>query len=52
VPAELFGGNGIVMDYGVIKFFAVARGDLHATEGTREMNTSSSDAPSPASGIL
>ena len=35
---ELFGGNGIVMDYGVIKFFADAEA-LYSYEGTREMNT-------------
>ncbi len=35
---ELFGGNGIVMDYGVIKFFADAEA-IYSYEGTREMNT-------------
>ena len=35
---ELFGGNGIVMDYGVIKYFADAEA-LYSYEGTREMNT-------------
>ena len=35
---ELFGGNGIVMDYGVFKFFADAEA-IYSYEGTREMNT-------------
>ncbi|HEY0258777.1 MAG TPA: acyl-CoA dehydrogenase family protein [Lacisediminihabitans sp.] len=35
---ELFGGNGIVMDYGVIRYFADAEA-LYSYEGTREMNT-------------
>ncbi|MEP6477801.1 MAG: acyl-CoA dehydrogenase family protein [Rhodoglobus sp.] len=35
---ELFGGNGIVMDYGVIKHFADAEA-IYSYEGTREMNT-------------
>jgi glutaryl-CoA dehydrogenase len=35
---ELFGGNGIVMEYGVIKYFADAEA-LYSYEGTREMNT-------------
>lgn len=35
---ELFGGNGIVMDYGVIKYFSDAEA-LYSYEGTREMNT-------------
>jgi glutaryl-CoA dehydrogenase len=35
---ELFGGNGIVMDYGVIKYFADAEA-IYSYEGTREMNT-------------
>lgn len=35
---ELFGGNGIVMDYGVMKFFADAEA-IYSYEGTREMNT-------------
>jgi glutaryl-CoA dehydrogenase len=35
---ELFGGNGIVMDYGVIKYFQDAEA-LYSYEGTREMNT-------------
>jgi glutaryl-CoA dehydrogenase len=35
---ELFGGNGIVLDYGVAKFFADSEA-LYSYEGTREMNT-------------
>jgi glutaryl-CoA dehydrogenase len=35
---ELFGGNGIVLDYGVMKFFADAEA-IYSYEGTREMNT-------------
>jgi glutaryl-CoA dehydrogenase len=35
---ELFGGNGIVMDYGVMKYFADAEA-IYSYEGTREMNT-------------
>jgi glutaryl-CoA dehydrogenase len=35
---ELFGGNGIVMDFGVIKYFADAEA-IYSYEGTREMNT-------------
>ncbi len=35
---ELFGGNGIVMDYGVMKFFADSEA-IYSYEGTREMNT-------------
>jgi len=35
---ELFGGNGIVLDYGVIKYFADAEA-IYSYEGTREMNT-------------
>ena len=35
---ELMGGNGIVIDYGVAKFFADAEA-LYSYEGTREMNT-------------
>ena len=35
---ELFGGFGIVMDYGVIKFCADAEA-IYSYEGTREMNT-------------
>ncbi|MBK4346430.1 acyl-CoA dehydrogenase family protein [Lacisediminihabitans changchengi] len=35
---ELFGGNGIVMDYGVVKYFADAEA-IYSYEGTREMNT-------------
>ena len=35
---ELFGGNGIVIDYGVIKFFSDAEA-IYSYEGTREMNT-------------
>ncbi|MGW8378992.1 acyl-CoA dehydrogenase family protein [Streptomyces sp. ODS28] len=35
---ELFGGNGIVLDYEVARFFADAEA-LYSFEGTREMNT-------------
>ncbi|MEJ1230396.1 MAG: acyl-CoA dehydrogenase family protein [Galbitalea sp.] len=35
---ELLGGNGIVIDYGVAKYFADAEA-LYSYEGTREMNT-------------
>jgi glutaryl-CoA dehydrogenase len=35
---EMFGGNGIVMDYGVAKYFADAEA-IYSYEGTREMNT-------------
>jgi len=35
---ELMGGNGIVLDYGVMKFFADAEA-IYSYEGTREMNT-------------
>lgn len=35
---ELFGGNGIVLDYGVMKFFADSEA-IYSYEGTREMNT-------------
>jgi glutaryl-CoA dehydrogenase len=35
---ELFGGNGIVMDYGVVKYFADSEA-IYSYEGTREMNT-------------
>lgn len=35
---ELLGGNGIVLDYGVAKFFADAEA-IYSYEGTREMNT-------------
>ena len=35
---ELFGGNGIVLDYGVMKYFADAAA-ICSYEGTREMNT-------------
>lgn len=35
---ELFGGNGIVLDQGVARFFADAEA-LYSYEGTREMNT-------------
>ena len=35
---ELFGGNGIVLDYEVAKFFADAEA-LYSFEGSREMNT-------------
>ena len=35
---ELFGGNGIVMDYGVMMYFADAEA-VYSYEGTRDMNT-------------
>ncbi len=35
---EILGGNGIVIDYDVIRFFADAEA-LYSYEGTREMNT-------------
>ncbi|WP_353988401.1 acyl-CoA dehydrogenase family protein [Ruicaihuangia caeni] len=35
---ELFGGNGIVSEYDVVRFFADAEA-LYSYEGTREMNT-------------
>ena len=35
---EVFGGNGIVLDYDVIRFFADAEA-IYSYEGTREMNT-------------
>jgi alkylation response protein AidB-like acyl-CoA dehydrogenase len=35
---ELFGGNGIVLDYDVARFFADAEA-LYSYEGTREMNS-------------
>ena len=35
---ELLGGNGIVLDYDVARFFADAEA-LYSYEGTREMNT-------------
>jgi glutaryl-CoA dehydrogenase len=35
---ELFGGNGIVLDYDVVRFFNDAEA-LYSYEGTREMNT-------------
>ncbi|MET1020409.1 MAG: acyl-CoA dehydrogenase family protein [Microterricola sp.] len=35
---ELFGGNGIVIDYDIARFFADAEA-LYSYEGTREMNT-------------
>ncbi|MBC7590510.1 MAG: acyl-CoA dehydrogenase family protein [Salinibacterium sp.] len=35
---ELMGGNGIVLDYGVMRFFADAEA-IYSYEGTREMNT-------------
>ena len=35
---ELMGGNGIVMDYGVMKFFIDSEA-IYSYEGTREMNT-------------
>ncbi|MCU1638857.1 MAG: acyl-CoA dehydrogenase [Microbacteriaceae bacterium] len=34
---EIFGGNGIVLDYDVIRFFADAEA-IYSYEGTREMN--------------
>ena len=34
---EIFGGNGIVLDYDVARFFADAEA-LYSYEGTREMN--------------
>jgi glutaryl-CoA dehydrogenase len=35
---EVFGGNGIVLDYGIARFFADAEA-IYSFEGTREMNT-------------
>ena len=35
---EVLGGNGIVLDYQVARFFADAEA-LYSYEGTREMNT-------------
>jgi glutaryl-CoA dehydrogenase len=35
---ELFGGNGILLDYDVARFFADSEA-LYSYEGTREMNT-------------
>ena len=35
---EILGGNGIVLDYNVARFFADAEA-LYSYEGTREMNT-------------
>lgn len=35
---ELFGGNGIDLDYGIARFFGDAEA-VHTYEGTREMNT-------------
>jgi glutaryl-CoA dehydrogenase len=35
---EILGGNGIVIDYDVARFFADAEA-LYSYEGTREMNT-------------
>lgn len=35
---ELFGGNGIDLDYGIARFFADAEA-VHTYEGTREINT-------------
>lgn len=35
---EIFGGNGIVLDYNVARFFADSEA-LHSYEGTREMNS-------------
>ena len=35
---ELMGGNGIVLDYGVMRFFADSEA-IYSYEGTREMNT-------------
>jgi alkylation response protein AidB-like acyl-CoA dehydrogenase len=41
---ELFGGNGIVLDYNVARFFADAEA-LYSCEGTREMQNRSSARP-------
>jgi len=35
---QVVGGNGVVLDYGVAKFFADAEA-LYSFEGTREINT-------------
>jgi len=35
---EIFGGNGIVLDYDVFRFFADSEA-IYSYEGTREMNT-------------
>ena len=35
---EILGGNGIVVDYGVAKFFADMEA-IYSFEGTREMNS-------------
>jgi glutaryl-CoA dehydrogenase len=35
---EILGGNGIVLDYDVARFFADAEA-IYSYEGTREMNT-------------
>jgi len=35
---EIFGGNGIVLDYNVARFFVDAEA-LYSYEGTREMNS-------------
>jgi glutaryl-CoA dehydrogenase len=35
---EILGGNGILIDYDVARFFADAEA-LYSYEGTREMNT-------------
>src|SRR5882757_8812754 len=35
---ELFGGNGIVLDYEIAKLFGDAEG-VYSFEGTRQMNT-------------
>jgi len=35
---ELFGGNGIVLDYDIARFFADAEA-IYSYEGTQEMNT-------------
>ena len=35
---EIFGGNGIVLDYDIARFFADAEA-IYSFEGTREMNT-------------
>lgn len=35
---EVFGGNGILLDYGIARFFADSEA-LYSYEGTREMNT-------------
>lgn len=35
---EIFGGNGIVLDHDIARFFADAEA-IYSFEGTREMNT-------------